>query len=172
MMSPPFFPIGPEELDGLWEFDALEEGTHAFEDLEVLAREVPHKGGRTFGYRITDPSGHSLAYVPDHSPIQHGEGPQGLGEYHEAIVALTRDVDVLFHDAQHTAEEFEAVRGLGHSSIEYAIGLAENVGVKKLQLFHHSPNRDDDSLDALMASLPHSQVQVEAAREGTVLSFP
>ena len=37
---------------------------------------MPHKGGRTFGYRVCD--GHSaVAYIPDHCPTELGPGPEG-----------------------------------------------------------------------------------------------
>lgn len=169
MMSPPFFPVGPDGLNGVWKFEGLEEGEHELEGLRVSAREVPHKGGRAFGYRITGEG--SVAYVPDHSPIAGGPGVSGLGEYHDPIMDLARGADVLFHDAQHTAAEFEAVKGFGHSSIEYAVGMARAAEVKKLVLFHHSPTRDDDAIDAIVRELATSDLDVEAAREGMTLDL-
>ena len=44
----------------------------------MLAVDVPHKGGRTVGFRVSD--GHSsLAYIPDHCPTALGAGPEGIG---------------------------------------------------------------------------------------------
>ena len=86
--------------------------------------DVPHKGGRTVGYRVSD--GHSsVAYVPDHCPTALGPGPDGIGEYHEAVVELARDVDLLIHDAHLRAEEVEAEGSFGHAAAEYAVRLAE-----------------------------------------------
>ena len=51
--SPPHFPIVPTELGPGWSFTGLTEGEHEIEGYQVLAREIPHKGGRTFGFRIT-----------------------------------------------------------------------------------------------------------------------
>lgn len=53
----------------------------------MTAREIPHKGGRTFGFRVSDGAS-TVAYLPDHSPLVLGAGPHGFGEYHEAAVAL------------------------------------------------------------------------------------
>ena len=50
--SPPHFPTGPDGLRGCWGFHRLEEVVHEIAGFEVLARELPHKGARTFGYRI------------------------------------------------------------------------------------------------------------------------
>ena len=65
MMSPPNFPITPSQLRGEWHFKNLEEGAHEIQGYSVLAKLVPHKGGQTFGYRISDGLT-SLAYVSDH----------------------------------------------------------------------------------------------------------
>ena len=163
--SPPHFPITPAQLGGRWRIKAAEPGRHRFEGFEVLAAEIPHKGGRTFGYRVSD-EGASVAYLSDHSPIAVGPGPDGLGEYHEAAVALARGVDLLIHDAQHTAAEFPARRHFGHAAVEYAIGLAEEAGARTLVLFHHDPSRTDDQLDALVADHQGGAVNVVAASEG------
>jgi phosphoribosyl 1,2-cyclic phosphodiesterase len=66
-ISPPHFPIRPKQLGDGWTFNALEPGHYEFEGFSVDALEIPHKGGRTFGYRVSDGSG-TLAYLPDHSP--------------------------------------------------------------------------------------------------------
>ena len=134
------------------ELRALEQGEHAIEGFQVLAREIPHKGGRTFGYRVSATAGRRIAYLSDHSPTALGDGPDGLGEYHEAALALATDVDVLVHDAQYTAEEFAIKRGLrplGHRL--RGRRSARIAGVGRLLLFHHDPARTDDQLDAIVA---------------------
>jgi phosphoribosyl 1,2-cyclic phosphodiesterase len=170
ILSPPHFPITPGELRGRWTWSNLEPGEHVVEGYEVLALEIPHKGGRMFGYRISDATA-TIAYLCDHSPVAMGPGPDGLGEYHEAARSLCRQVDVLLHDAQHTAEEFPSVASYGHSAIEYAVGLAEACDVGRLLLFHHSPTRTDDELDAILAAQGEAAVPVEGAREETVIDL-
>ena len=96
--SPPHFPIWPRQLGDGWTFENLKEDEHDLEGFSVLAREIPHKGGRTFGFRVSDGSS-SIAYLSDHSPVAYGPGPDGFGPYHEAAVTLTSGVDILFHDA-------------------------------------------------------------------------
>ena len=171
-MSPPHFPIGPADLGGNWTIDGLVAGQHRFEGFSVLALEIPHKGGRAFGFRVSDPDGGSLAYLSDHSPISLGPGPDGLGPYHENALALARNVDVLVHDAQYTAEELPARAGYGHSAIDYPVGLAEAAGARSVVLFHHDPNRTDDQVEALTAGLAaRSPLPVTAAVEGDVLDI-
>ena len=165
VISPPHFPIEPDQLRGEWTFANLDEGTHEVEGYEVLALEVPHKGGRTFGYRVSDAEG-AIAYISDHSPISEGEGPAGHGEYHEAALRLAEDVDVLLHDAQYTAAEFVERSTFGHCTTDYAVELAERAGAKRVLLFHHDPARSDDELDDIVASYSGRSLRVEAATEG------
>ncbi len=163
--SPPHFPITPAQLEGRWKFAAHEPGDHDVEGFSVRAAEIPHKGGRTFGYRVSDGRA-TLAYLSDHSPIAAGPGPHGLGAYHESAMALAEGADMLIHDAQHTASEF-ATRGyLGHAAVEYAVGLAEAARVRTLVLFHHDPARTDDEIDAFVGIHSGGTVEVVAAAEG------
>ena len=167
-MSPPAFPITPSQLRGKWDFLRLEPGDFVFEGFDVGVREIPHKGGRTFGFRVSE-GGRTLAYLSDHSPVVAGDGPDGFGAYHPDAMELASGADVLVHDAQHTADEFVIKRDWGHSAIDYAIGLGVEAGVGKVVLFHHDPPRTDDQLDAIVAAHQDHGVEVIAAREGLLL---
>jgi ribonuclease BN (tRNA processing enzyme) len=165
VMSPPFFPITPCQLRGSWEFGTISPGQHKAEGFTVEAREIPHKGGRTLGYRVSDGRA-VLAYVTDHCPTSLGPGPDGLGAYHEAAVELARDADLLIHDAQLTAEEVPAEAAWGHAAAEYAVGLAGVAGARKVALFHHKPSRTDDQLDAIGRRFAAGPLPVLVAAEG------
>jgi phosphoribosyl 1,2-cyclic phosphodiesterase len=170
-MSPPHFPVDPLGLRGQWSFEGLEAGEAELEGFSVLALDIPHKGGRTFGFRVTDGTG-VLAYLSDHNPVSLGPGPEGLGPYHESALRLARGADFVFHDAQHTAEELPARAAFGHSAAEYVVGLAEAAGARSAVLFHHDPNRTDDELDVLVGALPSRPgVDVRAAKEGETLDL-
>ncbi len=168
MLSPPHFPITPRELGGSWTFAGIQEGDHDIEGYQVRAREIPHKGGRTFGYRVTDGEV-TISYLSDHSPITLGPGPDGMGPYHEAAIELVDGADLVIHDAQYTRADFGPRKHYGHSTVEYAVGLAESGGAARLLLFHHDPSRTDDELDQIMAGLAPSAVDIEAAVEGAVI---
>ena len=168
--SPPHFPVTPAQLPGSWRVASHEPGTSEVEGFSVLAAEIPHKGGRTFGYRVTDGGG-TLAYLSDHSPIAAGPGPHGLGAYHESALALADNVDLLIHDAQHTEAEFADRAFLGHSAVEYAVGLAEAAGARTLVLFHHDPGRTDDEIDALVVAHAGGKVEVIGAAEGLTIEL-
>lgn len=168
-MSPPHFPIGPQQLGAGWSFGALRDGlTFSVEGFTVLAREIPHKGGQTFGFRVSDGRS-TLAYLSDHAPLNVGPGPDGQGELHDAALELAADVDVLIHDAQFVAAEFPGVAFLGHASVEYATSLARAAGARRLALFHHSPERTDAEIDQIVAERQPTDLSLFAAAEGAPL---
>src|SRR5207245_617044 len=68
------------------------------EGFTVEAREVPHKGGVTFGYRVSD-GDRGVAYIPDHCPTVLGPGPEGRGEYHQPALDLASGAARPSHDA-------------------------------------------------------------------------
>jgi phosphoribosyl 1,2-cyclic phosphodiesterase len=164
MMSPPFFPIEPSALRGDWQFGFLPGERFTAEGFDVLALDVPHKGGHTVGFRISD--GHSsVAYVPDHCPTALGPGPGGIGEYHEAALELARDVDLLIHDAHLRAEEVESEGSFGHAAAEYAVRLATISGAGRVALFHHRPERSDSEVERTVCRFAESPVPVMGAAE-------
>jgi len=137
----------------------------------VDALEIPHKRGRTFGYRISDGSG-TLAYLPDHNPISLGPGPDGAGVYHDAPITLSKDADLLLHDSQHPAAELPRLGFLGHSAVEYAVALAQRANARQVALSHHDPWRTDAEIDDLVAQHAAAPVRVLAARDGVVVDLP
>ena len=171
VVAPPHFPVRLEDLNGSWSLKGLEPGEHTFEGFNVTALDIPHKMSRTFGFRVSDGKA-TIAYMSDHWPAALGPGADGLGEIHASARALARDVDLLIHDAQYTAEEYPARQHFGHAAMEYAVALAEEAGARAVMLFHHDPDRTDDDLDRILSSLRNGKVKVSAAVEGTILSLP
>jgi phosphoribosyl 1,2-cyclic phosphodiesterase len=170
MMSPPFFPIAPTQLRGDWTFGPLPDGSFEAEGFSVQVREVPHKGGRTVGFRVAD-GRTSMAYVPDHQPTALGPGPDEVGEYHDAVLELTHGVDLLVHDAHLRAEEVEAEASFGHAAAEYAVRLGHKAGAARVALFHHKPDRSDADVDQTLARFAKGPVAVIGAAEAVTLSL-
>lgn len=166
-MSPPHFPVTPHQLNGDWTFHSLEPSLVELEGFQISAIEMPHKGGRTYGYRVSDATG-TVAYAPDHCPTALGEGSDGLGAMHSAALELATGVDVLVHDATLLASEVPAEAQFGHAAAEYAVNLGLAAGARSVVLFHHKPDRTDDELDAIAARLG-SGGPVRVASEGLVL---
>jgi len=175
MMSPPNFPIRPAELRGRWTFTAaapggLDGGGTGLLRFAVEALEIPHKGGRTFGYRVSDGRA-TLAYMPDHCPTVVGPGPDGWGEYHAAALRLADGADVLVHDAHLLSEELPAEAAFGHAAAEYAVELGRLAGSRRVVLFHHRPDRTDDALDLIAKRFASALLPVTVASEELVLQL-
>jgi phosphoribosyl 1,2-cyclic phosphodiesterase len=168
-MSPPHFPITPSGLRGEWSFCSLVPGAFKAEGFTVEAREVPHKGGRTFGYRVSDGRS-AIAYIPDHCPTVLGPGPEGWGEYHPAALDLAADVDLLIHDSFLLPDEVAAEASFGHPAADYAVGLAQRAGARHVLLTHHKPDRTDDALDALAARFRFDP-RVTVAAQGQLITL-
>ena len=157
-LSPPGFPILPEGLQGSWRFHALEPGPVAVDGYEVTAFDVEHKGGRTFGFRVSDGSG-SIAYVPDHAAVSRPA----------SLAPLLQGVDVLIHDSQFFHGERETAARFGHSTVSDSIELGAEVGAREVVLFHHAPGRTDAQMQTMEDGV-HGPMTVSVAREGMTLS--
>jgi ribonuclease BN (tRNA processing enzyme) len=89
------------------------------------------------------------------------------------LVEFLRGADLLIVDAQYTDEEYQRHVGWGHGSVSSVVSLAAEADVKRLLLFHHDPNHDDEMVDKIVdkARMQIAQmgksIAVEAAREGS-----
>lgn len=162
MMAPPAFPITPDGLLGAWAFQAVPPGRFSTDGFEVTAVGIEHKGGTTYGYRV-DLDGASVAYLPDHAPKV---------ALSDDLLGVLEGVDVMIHDAQFLDHERPRAESYGHATVQDSIALARSVGAGRLVLFHHSPGRTDDALDAIEAQFCgtlEDDVTVSLARESDTL---
>jgi phosphoribosyl 1,2-cyclic phosphodiesterase len=171
-MSPPHFPMRPDQLRGSWSFATIAPGEQVLDGFSVLAREIPHKGGRTFGYRVSDANS-TFTYMPDHCPTSLGAGPDGCGEYHAAALELAAETDALLHDSQLlTPAELAAEARFGHAAADYAVELGRRARARTVLLAHHRPDRSDDALDELKERFAEaSGVDVIVAAQDAVLQL-
>ncbi len=152
-MSPPHFPIGPDELRGRLTMLALESGKHEFGAFSVVARDVVHKGGRTFGYRI-EADDTVLTYVPD-----------AIDDNDDAICDLAADADVFVRGTPFVTAESARAADYGHGTAEHAAEIARRARARSLVLTHHAPMRADGDVDEIAA-----RVGATAAYDGMVLT--
>jgi ribonuclease BN (tRNA processing enzyme) len=148
-------------LQGDWSFEGIEPGRHRVEGFEITAFDVPHKGGRTFGFRVDD-AGRSIAYVPDHHPEP---------ETNAEIARHCAGVDLLIHDSQFVAAEQVIADLYGHATIDNALALAKQCSARTLALFHHGPARTDDDVEAIGQAAMGQGVDVIVAREEAVIEL-
>jgi len=165
-LCPPVFPVGLDALPGVVDFTEVADDRFAIGDIEVMSRLIPHVGN-TCGYRLSW-GGATVAYLSDHQ--------QACGERYsmtDGARELCEGADLLIHDAQYTAEEFLVKATWGHCTIDYAVWLAIECGVKQLALYHHDPMHDDAQIDGFVADCAvkteGTGLDVIAAREGLTL---
>jgi phosphoribosyl 1,2-cyclic phosphodiesterase/DNA-binding response OmpR family regulator len=176
-MQHTYFPVGLEQLGATIRYHDLTEGEFEIGDVRVTTRYLNHPA-LTLGYRL-EADGVSVAYCCDHEPharlLAFGSGEIGLRERDH--IRFVAGADLLIHDAQYRAPEYAAKIGWGHSTLEYAVMIAEQAGARALALTHHDPSRDDRTLDREIAALRDalaargSALEVHAAAEGQELDL-
>lgn len=141
-------------------------------DLETLR--LLHPGG-TMGYRASH-GGRSVCFVTDTGPLARpdegiiaGKEPTSM---EQDLIQLIRGAELLIMDATFDQDEYFEKMDWGHSYPEYVVSIAQRAGVKRVALFHHSPDATDDALDRLAASwADHTDPQVVVAKEGLVMDL-
>lgn len=143
-VAPPYFPVNIADLPGTINFHDVVNTELAVGDAKVSVRSVPHTG-LTNGYRI-EQDGVVVTYVSDHQmPVDADSAVS------EAVLELADGADLLIHDAQYTPDEFRQKHDWGHCTVDYAVRVAAEAGVRRLALFHHDPAHDDTMVDCLLA---------------------
>jgi phosphoribosyl 1,2-cyclic phosphodiesterase len=147
-LSPPLFPVSLAQIPARLSFHDAPDEPWNLGSASIRALNVAHQGS-TIGFRIEE-GGRSLAYLPDHEPSL-GVDLKSLGTEWMSGHDLAHQVDVLFHDAQYSEEEYPSHEGWGHSSIEHVVTFASMAEVKRLVLFHHDPLHGDRQMEELLA---------------------
>jgi phosphoribosyl 1,2-cyclic phosphodiesterase len=170
LLRPPLFPHADGMLRRL-RVAALREGV-GVAGFVVRPIEASHPGGAS-GFRVyCEAVQRTVVYVPDNE-LAVLDGERGG---RQALVEAVAGADVLIHDATYLPVEMPAHRGWGHSSYAEAVRLAADARVPRLVLFHHSPTRDDESIDRIaqqaraLAGASPGAPEVVAAAEGDVLA--
>ncbi len=173
LMRPPYFPVRASQLGATVRWHDVGDDRFAVGDSAKVRSHFVRHVGATVGYRL-DWHGVSVAYVSDHG---QGCGAAPTDDHvPDEVLELCDGADLVIHDAQHTAPEFEHKRHWGHCTHEYALHVAREAGAKQLALFHHDPSHGDDMIDLMLEatrdlSARTSGPEVIAAAEGLVLDL-
>lgn len=182
-METQFFPVSLRDLSSNIAIEELKEMEFSIGKVRVRSKFANHPG-ICAGYRLYT-SGGSIAFFPDNEPyellkVHLAERDQtSLDEAREfakaeraKLVEFLDGADVLIIDAQYTDEEYEKHIGWGHGSLSRVVSMAVDANVRRLILFHHDPNHDDDQIDEMLQRArllvveSGKPIEVEAAREG------
>ncbi len=101
--------------------------------------------GYCLSYRI-EYKEQSICYITDNE--LYLDSSEFYNPYYvKRLTKFIGDTDVLITDCTYMDDEYESKVGWGHSCISKVIQLADEARVKKLYLFHHDPNQNDDAID-------------------------
>ncbi|MFM9969651.1 MAG: GAF domain-containing protein [Burkholderiales bacterium] len=176
-MEHAYFPIALDQFASTNHYHDLVEGTFSIDDMQITTRYLNHPA-LTLGYRF-ECDGASAAYCCDHEPhsAAFASGELPITGVDRRYADFIEGADLVIHDSQYTALEYAARVGWGHSTVEYAVRVARDAGVKRLLLTHHDPLRDDASIDRIVAGIRERlrdekvALDVEAAAEGMVVEL-
>ena len=162
-MMAPLFPVSPGVFAAKMEYRDFKGGETLAPAPGIVVRTAAlnHPNGAT-GYRI-EYGGKSVCYVTD---TEHVRGSPDRG-----VLALIAGADIVIYDCMYTDEEYEkSYVGWGHSTWQEGVRLCKSAGAKRLVVFHHDPDHDDDRLDAIGREVEAAMPGAVMAREGLTLA--
>jgi len=175
-MDPMVFPIPLRALAAELTVTEIAGGGFEIDGFTVEAFRLRHPG-TTLGYKLVPVrGGATMAYLTDNE-LGPGGNYTVPENWRAGLVQFLDGVDTLIHDGMYSDELMAQRAGWGHSTPKQAVELAAECRARRLVLFHHEPEHDDEAIDQLLArarvdakNLAPGLV-VEAASEGMQLSL-
>ena len=166
MMSP-LFPVPPEVFRSTLEYrdfaagETLTAGSSATagDDIRVRTAPLNHPDGAT-GYRV-EFDGRVFCYITDTEHVP--------GSLDRNVLKLISGADLVVYDCMYTDDEYRRYVGWGHSTWQEGVRLCKEAGAKRLAVFHHDPEHDDDMLDGVAREVQKLLPGSVVAHEGLVL---
>jgi ribonuclease BN (tRNA processing enzyme) len=156
-MSNPYFPVDMTAMRAKRRYTEVSSDPFELDDFRIRAAHVNHPQG-CLCFRIEN-NAKAIVFATDNEP----GNPQG----DRALREISRGADILIYDSQYESVQLEnEKKGWGHSSWEEGVKICQESGVKQLILFHHDPDSDDRTVDALQARAQARFPNTLAAYEG------
>jgi phosphoribosyl 1,2-cyclic phosphodiesterase len=173
-MDPMVFPVPLRALAAAIQVKEIAEGEIALSGFTARAFRLRHPG-TTLGFRLAPASGgRDFAYLTDNELGDGARYPVGP-DWRRRLLQFLAGSDTLIHDAMYAEQIVHARCGWGHSTPRQSVTLAAEAGCRRLIMFHHEPEHDDEALDRLLddtrafAARTAPGLEVEAASEGMEL---
>jgi len=163
-MQAPYFPVGTETWLAETNYLTPENDGFQYGPMKIDFSNVHHPG-ITYGYKI-EVNNKTIVYASDNECMfieksikhrsnefneeEHELYKEMIHEEHQSELNLIQDADILIHDAQYTPDDYDKKRGWGHSCYIDTINTAIDANVKELYLFHHDPNYNDTTMEAIL----------------------
>ncbi len=168
------FPVNLSMMQATKEFVTLgPESAFILNGISIMNKRMRHPGG-SYGYRIEE-NGRVFCFTADCE--FNIDELDNIDSYREFF----QDADVVVFDTQYTFNESINKIDWGHSSASIAIDIAVRFNVKRLVLYHHDPDYNDEKLDNVLANAKsyvtmnvhkkNKNLDVDIALEGAVLEI-
>ena len=173
-------PVPLEQLKSQLKFRSLQPN-QCFtieEKVKVETYQLNHQGV-TLGYRLQY-NKDSVAIITDTAPIENGNYlgenfPDNKDEdfekrYNEGLINFIKNCHTVVFDTHFTEKTLKP--DWGHSTPEIALDFCIKANVKRLFLFHHAPEDDEQMTRSKVSNLTKRaakyNIEVHAAKEGEV----
>lgn len=188
-MQTAFFPVGLNQMATHLTFEEMDDMQFDLGSSVKVRTMFANHPGICLGYRLSTPNG-DIVYLPDHEAYERCELERQKAEkdnsftgleyarlQDEKVVEFLRGAEVVIADSQYDAIEYPSRRGWGHTCADDTVQLAARAGAKRVYLFHHDPDHDDEKIETMVASAQEaaagidSTIKVSAAREGETITL-
>jgi phosphoribosyl 1,2-cyclic phosphodiesterase len=162
MMSP-LFPVPPQVFRARMEYREFKAGEtlRPADGIAVRTAQLNHPDGAT-GYRV-DYGGRSICYLTDTEHVP--------GALDRSILGLIAGADLVIYDSMYTDAEYDTYVGWGHSTWQEGVRLCRAAGAKRLAVFHHDPEHDDEMLDGIAREVAKELPGSIVAKDGLLIQL-
>ncbi|MGH8725162.1 MAG: MBL fold metallo-hydrolase [Burkholderiales bacterium] len=162
-MMAPLFPVPPQVFRARMEYREFKGGETLTPGPGIVLRTATlnHPDGAT-GYRV-EFGGRSVCYLTDTEHVP------GAPDRH--ILRLIAGADLVIYDSMYTDAEYDSYVGWGHSTWQEGVRLCRAAGAKRLAVFHHDPEHDDDMLDGIAREVAKELPGSVVAKDGLFIEL-
>jgi CheY-like chemotaxis protein/ribonuclease BN (tRNA processing enzyme) len=173
-MESVYFPVTVREFGARIVFRDLREETLEFGPVRMDTMLLSHPG-YCLGYKL-QVRGRTICYITDNELYLAGD-PRHNPRYLQQLTTFVKQADLLITDTTYRDAEYPAKVDWGHSCVSQVAELAARADVKRLHLFHHDPDQNDEAIDAKLAETREAlarlgaKLECEAPAEESTLSL-
>ena len=155
-LQPEIWPINLDDLPAKISFIDIDEATIRIHDKVSIANQLHAHPNKAYSISINS-FDKKITYTTDCEHPKEQLNPN--------VVRFASDSDILIHDSQYTPDDLHRHIGWGHSSWEQATRVATESNSKKLILFHHSPDYNDEAITDMVKKAKFHFSNVLAAKQ-------
>ncbi len=161
-ISSPSFPITLDKFLAKINFYDFEIGKDFYiNNIKIRTISLNHPDGAV-GYRV-ESNKKSICYITDHE--------HDIKNKNQMLLDFLRNADALIYDSTYDDNNFKNFIGWGHSTWQEATRLAKECNIKKLFIFHHDPDNDDNKMEQIENICKKMDNNFIVAKEGMLFNI-